>query len=49
VNDQFISLYLDEDVDVLVTDLVRAHGFDAVTTHEAGRSGNAIPSSWCMS
>jgi predicted nuclease of predicted toxin-antitoxin system len=33
----FIELYLDEDVDVLVADLVRARGFKAVTTQEAGR------------
>ena len=36
-NRLFIELYLDEDVDVLVADLVRAHGFVAVTTQEAGR------------
>lgn len=28
----FISLYLDEDVDVLLADLVRARGFEATTT-----------------
>ncbi|HKI05090.1 MAG TPA: DUF5615 family PIN-like protein [Thermoanaerobaculia bacterium] len=33
----FIELYLDEDVDVLVADLLRARGFVAVTTLEAGR------------
>ena len=32
----FIRLYLDEDVDVLVATLLRARGFDAVTTLEAG-------------
>jgi predicted nuclease of predicted toxin-antitoxin system len=33
----FIELYLDEDVDVLVADLVRARGFDVLTTREAGQ------------
>jgi uncharacterized protein DUF5615 len=33
----FIELYLDEDVDVLVAKLLRARGFVAVTTLEAGR------------
>lgn len=33
----FIELYLDEDVDVLAADLVRARGFDVLTTREAGR------------
>jgi predicted nuclease of predicted toxin-antitoxin system len=32
----FIELYLDEDVSVLVADLVRARGFTAITTREAG-------------
>lgn len=32
----FISLYLDEDVDVLLADLIRARGFDVVTTRDAG-------------
>ena len=33
----FIELYLDEDVDVLVADLVRARGFRVTTTQEAGQ------------
>ncbi len=37
----FIELYLDEDVDVLVADLVRARGFGAVTTREAGQLGRS--------
>lgn len=37
----FLDLYLDEDVDVLVADLVRARGFKAVTTQEAGRKQKA--------
>lgn len=36
----FIDLYLDEDVDVLVSSLVRARGFGATTTQEAERLGN---------
>lgn len=35
----FIELYLDEDVDVLVAQLVRARGFSAVTTREASWLG----------
>ncbi len=31
----FITLYADEDVDVLVADLIRARGFDILTTREA--------------
>jgi hypothetical protein len=37
----FIRLFLDEDVDVLVAEMVRAHGFDAQTTREAGRLGES--------
>jgi hypothetical protein len=40
VSDLFIRLYLDEDVDVLVARLVRARGFEAVTTAEAGNLGH---------
>ena len=32
----FIELYLDADVDVLVADLIRARGFTAITTRDAG-------------
>ncbi len=35
----FIDLYLDEDVDVLVSGLVRARGFGAMTTQEAEQLG----------
>ena len=35
----FISLYLDEDVDVLLATLLRARGFEARTTVEEGRRG----------
>ncbi|HEV8713218.1 MAG TPA: DUF5615 family PIN-like protein [Candidatus Binatia bacterium] len=37
MNRLFIELYLDEDVDVLVADLVRARGFQVITTQEAGQ------------
>jgi hypothetical protein len=37
----FIELYLDEDVDVLVGDLVGARGFKVITTQEAGRKGQS--------
>jgi hypothetical protein len=37
----FIDLYLDEDVDVLVAELLRARGFVVVTTREAGRLGTS--------
>jgi predicted nuclease of predicted toxin-antitoxin system len=32
----FIELYLDEDVDILVADLIRARGFIAITTRDSG-------------
>lgn len=31
----FICLYLDEDVNVLIADLLRARGFDAITARDA--------------
>ena len=39
MNRVFIDIYLDEDVDVLVADLLRARGFIAVTTRDAGNLG----------
>jgi hypothetical protein len=39
VKDLFIELYLDEDVDVLVADLVRSRGFAAITSLEARNLG----------
>ena len=35
----FIELYLDEDVDVLLVNLLRARGFHITTTQEAGNIG----------
>jgi predicted nuclease of predicted toxin-antitoxin system len=37
----FIELYLDEDVDVLIAQLLRARGFAVVTTQEAGQLRNS--------
>jgi hypothetical protein len=36
----FIELYLDEDGDVLIAQLIRARGFTVVTTQEAGQLHN---------
>ncbi|MEL7420760.1 MAG: DUF5615 family PIN-like protein [Cyanobacteria bacterium J06643_13] len=33
----FIRLYLDEDVNVLIADLLNARGFDVLTVRDAGR------------
>ncbi|MGL6338735.1 MAG: DUF5615 family PIN-like protein [Waterburya sp.] len=33
----FIRLYLDEDVNVLVADLLNSRGFDALTVRDAGQ------------
>lgn len=37
----FAALYLDEDVDILIADLVRARGFSVMTTRDAGKLGAA--------
>jgi hypothetical protein len=39
VTSLFIDLYLDEDVDVLLAELLRARGFSVATTLEAGQLG----------
>jgi predicted nuclease of predicted toxin-antitoxin system len=39
----FIELYLDEDLDILVAQLVRSQGFDVLTTDEAGNKGLSDP------
>ena len=36
----FIELYLDEDVDVLIADLLKAHDFSALTTRDADQLQN---------
>ena len=46
MNRFFIELYLDEDVDVLVADLLRARGFVATTTRDAGKLKPAMRSKW---
>ena len=38
MNRLFIELYLDEDVDLLVADLVSRRGHHATTTQQAGRA-----------
>ena len=43
MNDLFIALYLDEDVDVLLAELVRSRGYDALTTREAGQLRQSDP------
>jgi hypothetical protein len=37
VSSLFIYLYLDEDVNVLVSDLLKARGFDVITARDAGK------------
>ena len=39
MNGLFIELHLDEDVDVVIADLLRARGFVARTTQEENRVG----------
>lgn len=36
----FIELYLDEDVDILIADLLKAHDFSALTTRDADQLQN---------
>jgi predicted nuclease of predicted toxin-antitoxin system len=37
VSSLFIRLYLDEDVNVLIADLLQARGFDVITARDAGQ------------
>ncbi len=39
MNRVFIELYLDEDVNVAVRDLLHARGFNVITTTQAGQAG----------
>jgi hypothetical protein len=39
----FVAVYLDEDVDVLVAELARVRGYDAITALDAGRTGHSDP------
>ncbi len=43
MNHLFIALYLDENVDVLVADLVRARQFEVTTAVEVGQLGRSDP------
>lgn len=36
----FIKVYLDEDVDVMIAELLKVYGFDALTTRDARRLGS---------
>lgn len=51
MNSLFIRLYLDEDVNVLVADLLRARGFDAITARDAGqlRATDAVQFTYAIS
>lgn len=42
----FIELYLDEDVDILIADLLRGYGFIAETTRDAGQLGSSDMANW---
>lgn len=39
MNRLFIEIYLDEDVDVLIAELLRSHGFVALTARDTGMLG----------
>jgi hypothetical protein len=41
MNQLFMQLYLDEDVDILIAALIRARGFTATTTQEAHNIGSS--------
>jgi predicted nuclease of predicted toxin-antitoxin system len=41
VSDVFIKVYLDEDVNVLIAEIVRSRNFEALTVTEAGRKGKS--------
>jgi predicted nuclease of predicted toxin-antitoxin system len=41
MSDIFICVYLDEDVDVLVANLLHSRGFKAITTQAAGQLGKS--------
>jgi predicted nuclease of predicted toxin-antitoxin system len=43
LNNLFAAIYLDEDVDILVAELLRGHGFIAITAREAGQLGKKDP------
>ena len=39
----FARLYLDEDVDILIADLIRSRNFEVTTTNDVGRKGESDP------
>ena len=41
MSDIFIHIYLDEDVDVLIANLLRSRGFNATTTTQSGQRGKS--------
>ncbi|MCW5959981.1 MAG: DUF5615 family PIN-like protein [Pyrinomonadaceae bacterium] len=41
MNEIFVRLYLDEDVDVLIAKMIRSENFAAISTDEAGRKGKS--------
>ncbi|MDQ3704863.1 MAG: DUF5615 family PIN-like protein [Chloroflexota bacterium] len=43
MNSLFAVVYLDEDVDVLVAELLRGHGHIAITARDAGQLGRKDP------
>ncbi|WP_254566462.1 DUF5615 family PIN-like protein [Oscillatoria sp. HE19RPO] len=43
MTDVFIRLYLDEDVNVLVADLLKVKGFDVITARDAGTLHSSDP------
>ncbi len=43
MNDIFIQLYLDEDVDILIAELICSQGFQAFTTNEVRHKGEKDP------
>ena len=44
----FVDLYLDEDVNVLIADLMRARGFQVTTTQAAGQKGSTDANQWAF-
>lgn len=41
MNKLFVSIYLDEDVNVLLAEMLRNRGYDAVSTTETGMKGSS--------
>lgn len=39
----FATLYMDENIDLLIASMLRAQGFDVVTTHDQRREGASDP------